>query len=322
MVARRKTRRRVHASRVVATKKTNGAAVIDARQLGTKGVVVYGLGAGDSELHLDVLDEPAAAVTTLQREVEWATMAHRGGVVPRLISVQADDATYRVPVYRHPADAQPETRPFHPIVRAAAAAARDALGVTFNHCLAQWYRGGADYISEHADKTLDVRRGSPVANLSLGATRVMTLRAKRSDGPRGEARVAQKIVLPHNSLFVLGSRTNREFTHAVARDGRRDQEKRPDERRDGGHRISLTFRDVATFHRDGHLEGQGAPDARCPSTTSSRATDLDAMLKAFSAENRQSDFDWDAHYGRGFATLGFDVLPPAALAPSHAPSLH
>lgn len=270
------------------------AQVIDARGVAS---IVTGLGAGDSELHLNVLDE-CPEMCTIQNEVDWSTMSHRGGDVPRLMAIQGDG------VYRHPADAQPPTAPFHPLVARAAKAARAITGHEFNHCLLQWYRGGRDYISEHADKTLDVSRGSPVANLSLGATRVMTLRDKR------KMRAPQKIVLPHNSLFVLGWRTNREFTHAIARDGRRACEKRDDELRDDGHRISFTLRSVATFEREGILEGQGAPTVpRIPprSDTPEYAAEHAAMIAAFSAENRNADFDWDAHYGNGFSILGFKV---------------
>lgn len=270
------------------------AQVIDARGLAT---IITGLGAGDSELHLNVLAD-CPELSPLQKDIEWSTMAHRGGDVPRLMAIQGDG------VYRHPADAQPAAAPFHPLVARAAKAARAVTGHTFNHCLLQWYRGGRDYISEHADKTLDASRGSPVANLSLGATRVMTLRDKR------KLRTPQKIVLPHNSLFVLGWRTNREFTHAVARDGRRACEKRGDEVRDDGHRISFTLRSVATFERGGILEGQGAPDVprRPPAfDTPEYAAEHAAMIAAFSAENRNADFDWDAHYGCGFSIKGFRV---------------
>jgi len=32
------------------------------------------------------------------------------------------------------------------------------------------------------------------------------------------------------------------------------------------------------------------------------------MVKAFSAENRDSHFDWDKHYGGGFSLLNFKVF--------------
>lgn len=307
------------------------AEIVDARKRlclkPNEKVVIYGLGAGDCELYLNVFDAPieATALKTLERSIPWCEMAHRGGIVPRLVAIQADpDEKGRIPLYRHPADAQPKTWPFHELVRTLARSAERAVALhgqnsllRFNHCLLQWYRSGADYISEHSDKTLDVRRDSPIANVSLGATRVLTIRAKRAPGDLKNQpghcapRPSQKIVLPHNSMFILGSVTNREFTHKISRDSRRVAEKSVDEIRDAGNRISLTFRDVATFEHNGVIEGQGGPTS--PRKPASRGTpeyenEFALMIAAFSAENREREFDWDLHYGRGFALRGFDVI--------------
>ena len=53
---------------------------------------IDGLGAGDSRLLLNVLPKSLAdrALADLKSEVQWLTMQHRGGDVPRLISVQGD----------------------------------------------------------------------------------------------------------------------------------------------------------------------------------------------------------------------------------------
>ena len=58
----------------------------------------------------------------------------------------------------------------------------------FNHVLIQQYRGGLDYISEHADKTLDIQHGTDIVNYSFYALdedscyipRILTLRSKES----------------------------------------------------------------------------------------------------------------------------------------------
>jgi hypothetical protein len=55
------------------------------------------------------------------------------------------------------------------------------LNQPLNHVLIQWYRSGADFISEHADKTIDVAKNSVIVNLSVGATRVMMLKTKNRD---------------------------------------------------------------------------------------------------------------------------------------------
>ena len=155
-----------------------------------------------------------------------------------------------------------------------------ALQHPVNHVLIQLYRTGADYISEHSDKTIDVVRGSRIVNVSLGARRTMTLKTKKDataaaaagmgtggseqQGERGEnaldgngdgdgsggagvaamRRTTQRIPLPHNSLFVMGLATNARWMHSVHTDKRPEETKDPAER---GPRVSLTFRHIGTF---------------------------------------------------------------------------
>jgi hypothetical protein len=92
-----------------------------------------------------------------------------------------------------------------------------------------------------------------------------------------------------------------------------DQDKREDELAHGGHRISLTFRHIATFRRrsDSRLFGLGArhkSEEALLASNDEPIDDAEEMLKAFSAENRQEEFDWDAHYGRGFDALNFKIF--------------
>ncbi|SPO07137.1 uncharacterized protein DNG_09831 [Cephalotrichum gorgonifer] len=137
---------------------------------------------GDTKAFYDVLP-PALekdAFDKLKDEVEWQTMSHLGGEVPRLIGVQgtvAPDGSH--PVYRHPADESPPLKPFSPTVTALKRVVEEYLGHEVNHVLIQLYRGGKDYISEHSDKTLDIAPGSYIANLSLGAERMMIFRTKK-----------------------------------------------------------------------------------------------------------------------------------------------
>jgi hypothetical protein len=177
---------------------------------------------------------------------------------------------YSYPIYRHPADESPALRPFSPTVSQIRAHVERALQHPVNHVLIQLYRTGADYISEHSDKTIDVVRGSRIVNLSLGARRVMTLRTKKDatqqqgQGPGDDepengnsssivggrvgddvtVRHTQRVSLPHNSLFVMGLTTNARWMHSVHTDKRPEDTKDPAER---GPRISLTFRHIGTF---------------------------------------------------------------------------
>jgi len=305
------------------------------------------IGEGDTYLVENVLPPELAEVVfeKLIKEVAWNVMHHRGGEVPRLVAVQGEiDASGNYPIYRHPADESPPLLAFSPTVSAIRAHVEHTLKHPVNHVLIQLYRTGADYISEHSDKTIDVVRGSRIVNLSLGARRTMTLRTKKDvtgneqvgdgdDGDHGGAatasgvqRTTQRVPLPNNSLFVMGLETNARWMHSVHTDKRPEKTKDPAER---GPRISLTFRHIGTFltllspspsshagqdqaQVQQHIFGQGA-------TGKTRAEarpvvhggeEADRLLAAFGAENHQSEFDWEKAYGEEFDVLHFTTSTP------------
>ncbi|MFT5682377.1 MAG: nicotinamidase-related amidase/alkylated DNA repair dioxygenase AlkB [Myxococcota bacterium] len=262
-----------------------------------------GLGASDSAIHYGCLPHDLAqtALADVREEVRWSEMMHRGGPVPRKIAIQGTITDGVEPVYRHPADEQPSLRPWTATVDALRKIAEAVTGQTFNHALIQRYPDSTSYIGPHADKTLDILRGSAVVNFSLGATRPMLLRPKaRDSGLAGD-----KVEMLHGSVFVLGWQTNRLMRHSIRQDKRADTLKRPDELRDGCERISLTFRTIATFlHPNGALSGQGARKG----AARSREVEADRMLGAFGLENKDADFDWEARYGEGFDLLNFQIL--------------
>ncbi|KAI9763692.1 MAG: hypothetical protein M1840_009165 [Geoglossum simile] len=140
------------------------------------------IGEGDSRIVLDILppELEGAAFDRLKEEVQWRTMQHRGGEVPRLVAVEGEiGEDGRYPIYRHPADESPPLLPFSPTTLSIKKEIEKVLKHPINHVLIQHYRNGQDYISEHSDKTLDIVRASSIANVSIGAQRVMTLRTKR-----------------------------------------------------------------------------------------------------------------------------------------------
>lgn len=113
------------------------------------------IGAGDSRIVHQVLSSPLSedAFGLLKDEVDWQTMHHRGGAVPRLVAVQGEiGENGGVPVYRHPADESPPLLEFSPTVEAIREEVEKVVGQTLNHALIQLYRGGDDNISEHSDK--------------------------------------------------------------------------------------------------------------------------------------------------------------------------
>jgi nicotinamidase-related amidase len=285
---------------------------------------------GDTTIITNVLPPSLAetAFDDLLREVSWAGMSHLGGEVPRRIAVQgAVDDEGDMPVYRHPSDESPPLLPFSPTVLAIKTEIEKHLGHPLNHVLIQHYRSGNDYISEHSDKTLDIVRGSFIANVSLGAERTMLFRTKRlrkekddalaskksaepeeSAASKGRPRQAQRAPLPHNSLCRMGLETNKRWLHAIKQDKRSERERTAAELSHGGARISLTFRQIGTFldSAQSRIWGQGAvakakKDAHA--VVNGQTPEAVRMLQAFGAENNSSDFDWDAMYGEGFNVL-------------------
>ncbi|KAH8887818.1 hypothetical protein GQ53DRAFT_843934 [Thozetella sp. PMI_491] len=292
---------------------------------------------GDTTIITDVLPEALAsdAFERLKSEVNWAGMSHLGGEVPRRVAVQGDvDEEGNMPVYRHPSDESPPLFPFTPTVLEIKKATEEQLGHPVNHVLIQHYRSGNDYISEHSDKTLDIVRGSFIANVSLGAQRTMVFRTKRVDkAPAKQSRVesgesasspapppapvkpeskeetqkrqVQRAALPHNSLCRMGLKTNERWLHAIKQDKRADRDKTAAELAFGGERISLTFRHIGTHLNAAQdlIWGQGATgktmEAAQP-VVNGQTPEAVKMLQAFGSENHSSEFDWEERYGDGF----------------------
>ena len=242
---------------------------------------VYGLGAGDTELILDVVDGGEATVSCLLRELRFEGMV--GGdaaVLPRLQNLQAElpflgpsesSSGDVVPVYRYPGNYSGTEWPTHPysptsllIKRAVESALRPLYVQSMNHCVTNLYRNGRDDIQHHSDKDLDLNRDGVIVSVSLGSERVMEIRDRRRPND------VSRVVLPAGSMLVLGPHTNAAFTHSIlpsdggVREPRRGEgaPKRGPPTCDVGNggRISLTFRDVRTYldARSGRLVGQGA----------------------------------------------------------------
>jgi alkylated DNA repair dioxygenase AlkB len=107
----------------------------------------------------------------------------------------------------------------------AAQRVRDSLGVPFNSVGLNFYRDGRDSVAPHNDHLYEIREGFPIALLSLGATRRMTIRAKAAP------KRVMHIDLEPGSLFVMDYTTQIHYTHAI-----------PKTDAQVGERISLAFR--------------------------------------------------------------------------------
>lgn len=112
-----------------------------------------------------------------------------------------------------------------PALREAQAAVAGVVDAPFDSIGLNLYRDQHDSVAPHNDKLADIVRGQPIALLSLGATRRMTIRAKQP--PR---RVLQ-LDLVAGSLLLMSWETQLHYDHAI-----------PKQRAPAGPRISLAFR--------------------------------------------------------------------------------
>jgi alkylated DNA repair dioxygenase AlkB len=101
----------------------------------------------------------------------------------------------------------------------------DGLSVPFNSVGLNLYRDGRDSVAPHNDHLNEIRKGFPIALVSLGATRRMIIRAK------AQPRRVIHVDLESGSLFVMDYATQLHYTHGV-----------PKTTDPVGERISMAFR--------------------------------------------------------------------------------
>src|SRR5688500_14460144 len=152
--------------------------------------------------------------TELRTGVDWRaerrTMYDREVDVPRLMG------HYRLDP---PSDSTPAA-----ILEAFRRVAGD-VDAPFNRVGLNLYRDGRDSVAPHNDHLNELREGFPIALVSLGATRRMTIRAK------AQPRRVIHVDLEAGSLLVMDYATQIHYTHAV-----------PKTSEPVGERISLAFR--------------------------------------------------------------------------------
>jgi alkylated DNA repair dioxygenase AlkB len=150
----------------------------------------------------------------LRMHVKWRaerrTMYDREVEVPRLMG------HFRL-------DPAPDSTPA--AIADAARRVTDRLGVPFNSVGLNLYRDGRDSVAPHNDHLNEICKGFPIALVSLGAVRRMTIRAKE------QPRRVIHIDLEAGSLLVMDYETQLHYTHGV-----------PKTAAPVGERISLAFR--------------------------------------------------------------------------------
>jgi alkylated DNA repair dioxygenase AlkB len=169
---------------------------------------------------------------TLREGIEWRSerrrMYDRDVDVPRLVSWFRFEEGL-------PPDPLPEAR----------AVVVAACGVEFNSVGLNWYRGGGDSVAPHNDHIDEIAPGFPIALLSLGATRLMTIRSK------ARPRRSFDIDLEPGSLLLMSYETQLHYDHGI-----------PKTAASIGGRISLAFRvRTTTLTRAEKATARPAPDA-------------------------------------------------------------
>jgi alkylated DNA repair dioxygenase AlkB len=157
-------------------------------------------------------EEAACAFEELRDTIAWRTerrmMYEREVDVPRLVSSMSleDEA---VPPMLADMRARVEAR----------------AGTRFNSAGFNLYRDGRDSVAPHNDTLRELAAGAPIALVSLGATRRMTIRSKASP------RRAFDIDVEAGSLLIMSYQTQLTYDHAIPKTSDRV-----------GPRISVAFR--------------------------------------------------------------------------------
>jgi alkylated DNA repair dioxygenase AlkB len=119
----------------------------------------------------------------------------------------------------------PDAGPVPPAILEASRQVAESTGVPFNGVGLNLYRDGRDSVAPHNDHLYEIVDGFPIALLSLGASRRMTIRAKAA--PRRVLHVD----LEAGSLLLMSYATQLHYVHGI-----------PKVAGPVGERISLAFR--------------------------------------------------------------------------------
>jgi len=101
-----------------------------------------------------------------------------------------------------------------PAVAEAAERASQVAGTRFNSAGLNYYRDGRDSVAPHNDHLYEIVAGHPIALISLGATRLMTIRSKGPVGVEGRRRILD-LDLENGSLLLMSYETQVHYDHGV-----------------------------------------------------------------------------------------------------------
>ncbi|KAM9375765.1 alpha-ketoglutarate-dependent dioxygenase alkB homolog 3 isoform 1-T2 [Pholidichthys leucotaenia] len=134
---------------------------------------------------------------------------------------------------------------WHPLLLTLREMVENLSECSFNSLLCNLYRDGHDSIGWHSDNEASLGPKPTIASLSLGDTRVFSLRKQPPLEENGDYTYVERIRIPlsHGTLLMMEGATQDDWQHQVAK-----------EYHDRGPRINLTFRTIYP-EPEGHRPG-------------------------------------------------------------------
>ncbi|MGH8476127.1 MAG: alpha-ketoglutarate-dependent dioxygenase AlkB family protein [Methylococcales bacterium] len=157
--------------------------------------------------HFIAAEEAWAMHERLLHELVWSAESIRiyGKSIqsPRLLSWVGDpDCEYRYSGIVH------EPLPWHPVLFELKTRLEDCTGQAFNSVLCNLYRDGNDSLGWHADNEKELGRNPIIGSVSLGDTRTIRIRHKKSGA-------AHNIEMNNGSLIIMAGCLQQYWRHCV-----------------------------------------------------------------------------------------------------------
>jgi alkylated DNA repair dioxygenase AlkB len=128
--------------------------------------------------------------------------------------------------------------PWHPLVSAVRDFLNATLGVSYNGCLLNFYKGHTEYIGAHSDDEKGLAKGQPIAVVSFGVPRRFRFTAKSYHPDKDIMAAEKEIVIKHGDIVVMHGDIQQTHKHEV----RKPLKKGTPVSEYDGKRVSLTFR--------------------------------------------------------------------------------
>ncbi|XP_016352025.1 alpha-ketoglutarate-dependent dioxygenase alkB homolog 3-like isoform X2 [Sinocyclocheilus anshuiensis] len=137
--------------------------------------------------------------------------------------------------YTYSRSAMQANTQWHPVLTTLCLGVEQKSGHKFNSLLCNLYRDGKDSIGWHSDNEPSLGPQPIIASLSLGDTRVFSLRKQPLPEDKGDYTYVERIRIPltHGTLLLMEGCAQVDWQHQVAK-----------EYHDRGPRINLTFRTI------------------------------------------------------------------------------